>query len=246
MNEKSEEEATEYLLVLADTGLAGMGRRDVNRQEHNEDAAKLREKVISDSLKGVIPDISDPEDSYKGKSGAVGDILDSGHGYKVESRPEGKKQPRQTCERCGSQLLFQIGKCLGFVLPWLPRGKSRMVGTPETDGSPLPWWSADRLLCQCRNCKNLSNYVRNDNQVSSSRKFCSDTCRKANHKAQAAAKRQAAKQDQVLSRWAGFVPVEDRDPDYHYSSMGVKGRKKLRSGSWGTDCTNGTIHPNYE
>ena len=181
-NSKQAEEVTEYILALTHTGLSDLGRQDVNRAEYNEGATELREKPISDSLKGVIPNITDPEDNYTGTAGLVGDLLDSGHGYVVDTRPEGRKEPRTHCQNCGEQFLFQIKPCLSYNPQWMPKGEKRMIGTPETDGSPLPWWSADRLGCQCLNCKSLSRYMENS-RVPATRKFCTDTCRKAAHKA---------------------------------------------------------------
>ena len=232
-NSKQSEETTEYILALTDTGLSDLGRRDdpaLNR--YLDSAAKLGKTALSDSLYGVVPATGDPEDNYTGTGGAVGDLLDSGHGYVVDTRPEGRKEPRTQCQYCGEQLMFQIKPCLGYNPQWMPKGEKRMIGTPETDGSPLPWWSADRLGCQCLNCKSLTKYVVEGNRVPASRKFCTDTCRKASSKRDQAEKRRELKDRRM-------VALEEIE------TVKIQRKSRLRSGIWGTDAVLGTIYPNY-
>lgn len=195
-----EKELNKELDELAEDSYLIRPIRDVNRAEYDEGAPELREKIIDESVKGVIPDVSDPEDATGRQTGprtksndpAIGDMLDSGHGYGVTTMP-GQALPRPTnCHRCGNALLFQIKPCQGSVLPWLPR-KTRMIGVPEFDGTPLEWWDAMRLFCKCKTCKELTAYIQGSNKVGSTRKYCSDTCRKGAHKARTAAEKKPAK-----------------------------------------------------
>jgi hypothetical protein len=226
---KQAEETTEYTLVLADVG---MGRQDDPAlNKYLDSAATLGKTALSDSLYGVVPATGDPEDNYTGTAGLVGDLLDSGHGYKVDTRPEGRKESRTHCQRCGEQLLFQIKPCLGYNPQWMPKGEKRMIGTPETDGSPLLWWSNDRLGCQCLNCKSLTKYMEN-RRVPATRKFCTDTCRKASSKRYQAEKRRELKDRRMVA----LDEIE---------TVRIQRKPRLRSGIWGTDAVLGAIYPNY-
>lgn len=166
-------------------------RIDPNRAEAYEYSKHLRTKVIDESVEGVIPDVSDPEDAtgrqtgprMEKKSAEVTDLMDSGHGFAVTTRP-GEQRSNRKCLNCGGPLLFGSKPCKAGL--W--------VG------------DAMRLSCRCDPCKKLTSMLVKESIPLSNRKYCGRECQTA-----AARKRKHTDSGPVVSKPVRYV--EDVHPE---------------------------------